>query len=124
MTYLSRFWLFIRAQHGAELRLLAAAICLSIGVPRLALTHAALPVAAHRFGEPQAWGWLFVVVGLALLVTCWRWRFTPAGRIIAGLGAVAFVGLAAATTGATSFGVDVSLACALAWEAGTANGHK
>lgn len=123
MTYLSRFWLFIRVQHGAELRLLAAAICLSIGFPRLEFAHHVLAFSPQRFGPPELWGWLFVVVGLALLVTCWRWRFTPAGRIIAGLGAVAFVGLASATTSATSLGVDFLLACALAWEAGTANGH-
>lgn len=123
MIYLSRFWRSIRVQHGAELRLLVAAISLSIGLPRLAFAHHVLPFAAHRFGQPEAWGWLFVAIGIVLLTTSYRWRLTPAGRIAAGIGAVSFVALAAASTSATSVMVDLSLACALAWEAGTQNGH-
>lgn len=123
MTYVSRLWRAVRVLHGAELRLLVAAIALAVGVPRIAALHTALPFAAHRFGTPETWGWVFAVLGLALLVTSYRWRLTPVGRIIAGIGAVSFVALMAASTSATSVGVDFSLACALAWEAGTANGH-
>lgn len=120
---IGRAWNGVRVPRGSELRLLAAAICLSVGVPRLPLAHQVLAFAPHRFGEPEAWGVLFVLGGLALLATCYRGRLSVAGRIVAGLGSVAFVALAAATVSATSWGVDVSMAAALAWEAGT-NGRQ
>lgn len=116
---IGRAWNRVRVPRGAELRLLAAAICLAVGLPRLPLAHELLAFAPHRFGEPEAWGVLFVLGGLALLATCYRGRLSTAGRLTAGVMAVSFVGLAAATVSATSWGVDVSLAAALAWEAGT-----
>lgn len=116
---IGRAWNRVRVPAGSELRLLAAAICLAVGLPRLPLVHDLLAFAPHRFGEPAAWGMLFVLGSLALLVTCYRGRLSLAGRVIAGIGSVAFVALAAATVSATSWGVDITLAVALAWEAGT-----
>lgn len=116
---IGRAWNRVRVPVGSELRLLAAAICLAVGLPRLPLVQDLLSFAPHRFGGPEAWGLLFVLGGLALLVTCYRGRLSLAGRVAAGLGSVAFVALAAATTSATSLGVDLSMAAALAWEAGT-----
>lgn len=116
---ISRAWSRVRMPPGSELRLLVAAICLAVGLPRLPLVHDLLAFAPQRFGEPAAWGLLFVLGGLALLATCYRGRLSLAGRVAAGIGSVAFVALAAATTSATSFGVDLLMAAALAWEAGT-----
>lgn len=109
----------VRVAQGAELRLLAAMISLSVGLPRLPLVADLFSFAPHRFGEAEAWGVLFALGGLALLATCYRGRLRAAGRITAGLMAVSYVALASATLSATSFGVDVSLAVALMWEAGT-----
>ena len=114
-----RAWRRVRVPPGSELRLLAAAICLSVGLPRLPLVQDLLSFGPQRFGDPEAWALLFVLGGLALLITCYHGRLSLAGRVTAGIGAVAFVALAAATSSATSFGVDVSMAMALAWEAGT-----
>lgn len=115
-----RAWRRVRVPPGSELRLLAAAICLPVGLPRLPVVQEGLfSFAPHRFGEPEGWGILFVLSGLALLVTCYRGRLNLIGRIVAGIGSVLFVALAAATVSATSLGVDVSFAAALAWEAGT-----
>lgn len=116
---IGRAWSRVRVPHGSELRLLAAAISLAVGLPRLPLAHELLPFGPQRFGEPEAWGLVFVLGGLALLATCYHGRLSLAGRAAAGIGAVAFVALAAATASATSFGVNVSMAVALAWEAGT-----
>jgi hypothetical protein len=119
MTAVARLWRWIRVPRGAELRLLAAMITLSVGVPRLPGIADLFSFAPHRFGDPETWGVLFAVGGVALAATCYRGRRSAVGRIIAGIGAVCYVALAAATVSATSWGVDMSLALALAWEAGT-----
>lgn len=116
---IGRAWRRVRVPPGSELRLLVAAICLAVGLPRLPLVQDLLAFAPHRFGDPEAWGVLFVLGGLALLTTCYRGRLSVVGRVVAGMGSVAFVALAAATVSATSWGVDLSMAAALAWEAGT-----
>ncbi|MCB0200881.1 MAG: hypothetical protein KDI03_12500 [Anaerolineae bacterium] len=123
MTYLSRFWRRIRVKEGAELRLLAAMIMLSVGVPRLPFIHDTVLFSAQKFGQPQAWAYVFIALGLLMLITCWRGRLTPFGRTIAGLSAISFTALAAASTSATGFGVDVSFVVALMWEAGTSHGN-
>ena len=116
---ISRAWRWVRVPVGSELRLLAVAICMAVGLPRLPLVQDVLSFAPHRFGDADAWALLFVALGLALWATCYRGRLSLAGRVVAGVGAVSFVALAAATVSATSFVVDLSLATALAWEAGT-----
>lgn len=52
-------------------------------------------------------------IGVGLLVTSYKWRTTISGRIIASIGFVAWVGLAAATSSTTSVLIDFTVAVIL-----------
>ncbi len=54
----------------------------------------------------ETFGWLFLLVGLALLATAGRWRLILRGRLAALAALVAWSVLAAATTSTTSRLID------------------
>lgn len=109
---------YLYPPSGREVRRLVAVMTLAVGLPRLPLVHDILPFAAHRFGEPAAFGVICTLAGLLLLVTAYE-RRTVWGRLAAVLGVVTWVTLAATTVSATSLLIDLAVAASLLMEAGT-----
>lgn len=103
----------------AKMRWLAAGIALSVGVPRLPVVHDVMNFGVQRFGSSDVWGWVLTLLGVMLLVTCYRWRLHIFGRMVALVGLVLFAGLIWSTQSDTSKGVELFAFIALLWEAGT-----
>lgn len=100
---------------GVQVRRLLAWMMLAAGVPRLPGLSDVLPVGRLRAGDPEMMGVVLLLVGVLMLATCYRWRLTLFGRMTAALSFACWVTLAAVTTSATSFMVDLGMAaCALA----------
>lgn len=110
---------YVLPPRGQEVRRLAALLTLAVGIPRLPLVHDILPFASQRFGPPELFGVLCTMVGLLLLVTAYGLRLTILGRLVAVLGFVTWVTLAASTTSATSFLIDAVVAASMLVETGT-----
>lgn len=97
-----------------QLRLVVAIFTLWVGIPRLVPGTVFGPL---RFADPAIYGVVMTVVGVALLVTCYNgYSRTIAGKTIAGIGFVSWSMLAAATTSATSFGFNITIAVILLTE--------
>ncbi len=109
---------YLYPPSGREVRRLVAVMTLAVGLPRLPLVHELFPFAAHRFGDPAAFGVICTLAGLLLLVTAYD-RRTGWARLAAVLGVVTWVTLAAATVSATSLLIDLAVAASLLMEAGT-----
>lgn len=112
-------WRFLYPPSGKEVRRLVAILTLAVGFPRLSFVHDLFPFAPQRFGEPEMFGVLCTIVGLLLLVTAYKWRLTILGRLVAVLGFVTWITLAAATISATSLLIDLAVALSLLWEIGS-----
>lgn len=101
------------------MRRLVALLTLAIGLPRLPLMETIFSFAPQRFGPPELYGVVCVLVGLLLLATAYERRLTIWGRLAAALGFVTWVTLAVATVSATSLLIDLAVAASLLMEAGT-----
>jgi hypothetical protein len=89
-------------------RRLIAWLTLAVALPRLPLFEPSLSMAVYPLGilPQETFGWLFLLVGLALLATAGRWRLILRGRLAALAALVAWSVLAAATTSTTSRLID------------------
>lgn len=110
---------YLKPPHGCQVRRLTAALTLAVGVPRLPVFATAPSVDLLRFVAPWVYGVMLTALGLALLVTSYRGRLSLAGRLTAALGFAAWVMLAAATSSATSWLVNVAVASTLLAEVWT-----
>lgn len=114
-------WRYLHPPCGKEVRRLVAILTLAVGIPRLPIIHDAFPFGEHRFGEPELFGVLCAIVGILLLVTAYKWRLQLLGRLVAVLGFVTWITLAAATVSSTSLLIELAVALSLLWEIGTLN---
>lgn len=105
--------------RGREVRRLIAVLTLAVGLPRLPLAGDLFTFAQQRLVSPEAFGVICTLIGILLLMTAYERRLTLAGRLVAALGFVTWVTLAAATTSATSLLIDLAVALSLLMEAGT-----
>lgn len=97
---------------GHAVRKMAAMLTLAVGLPRLPMFDAVY--SPLRFMEPWVYGIVMTVLGLALYITSFGCgRLTVAGRVIAAIGFTMWIVLAAATSSATSFLVDLVVASVL-----------
>lgn len=110
---------YVKPPHGCEVRRLAAALTLAVGVPRLPIFAQTPTFDPLRFVAPWVYGVMLTALGLALLVTSYRGRLSVPGRLTAALGFAAWVMLAAATSSATSWLVNVAVASTLLAEVWT-----
>ena len=102
--------------HGSEVRKFAGWASLWVGIPRLLNQNDSLysPLA---FADPWVYGILMTILGVALLLTaCSRRRRTIYSKVIAGIGFVAWMLLAAATASQTSLGFSLTVAASLLME--------
>lgn len=118
---MSRARRYLKPPCGRQVRRLAAALTLAVGVPRLPLFDGTEVVyTALRFVDPWVYGVMMTALGLALLATAYGgWRLRPWGRLVAALGFAAWVMLAAATSSATSLLINLAVASVLLAEVWT-----
>jgi len=114
----ARAWVrhYVYPPTGHQVRRLIAMISLAVGLPRLPGVAELFAFAPHRFGEPEFFGFILTAVGIALMFTSYHGRLTVYGRMVAGLGFVAWVTLAAATLSVTSLLIDVTISASLFFE--------
>lgn len=102
--------------RGNDVRRLVAWITLAVAIPRLPFVPSS-PVVYPLGILPQAtFGWLCLVVGVALWATCGRWRLRARGRIVALLALLLWSVLAAATSSRTSLLIDIIIMYAMIGE--------
>ena len=92
-----------------RVRFVAALITLAVAVPRLPVFDAWI-VAPLGFFVPSVYAYILLPLGLALVVTSYRWRTHWAGRLVAMLSFVAWVTLAFASSSVTSIAIDAIFA--------------
>lgn len=109
---------WLRPFRGWDVRRMAAAFTLAVAIPRLPFWPTQPTVNPLRFLPPEAFGWLCLVVGIALVITAGRRRCRVSGRLVALAGLVLWGLLAGATNSATSFWVDITIAYAMLGEIG------
>jgi hypothetical protein len=92
-----------------RVRFVAALATLAVAVPRLPVFDA-LIVAQLGFFVPSVYAYLLLPLGLALVVTSYRWRLHWVGRLVALLGFVAWVTLVFAASSVTSIAINAIMA--------------
>ena len=111
----------IAPPHGMQVRRLVTFMTLAIAVPRIlqALPFGMSLVWLH----PSLYGWMFLALAVALMITSWRGRFSVPGRMIAAAGAILYAIAAAdaASRSTTSMLVNLAMAYALLGEAASIN---
>jgi hypothetical protein len=109
----------LRPFRGRDVRVMCAMFTLAVALPRLPLWPGAQPtVNPLRLLPPEVFGWICLVLGIALLLTSGRWRCRFVGRSVAFAGLLVWALLAGATTSATSFLIDIIIAYAMFGEIG------
>ena len=101
----------LKPKQCAVPRFIAAWFTLWVGIPRLPFFDASF--SPLKFIDPWIYGVIMTTIGAGLLITSYKWRTAIAGRIIASIGFVAWIGLAVATTSATSVLIDFTIATIL-----------
>lgn len=109
-----RRWL--RPFCGEEIRRLVAAITLAVALPRLPVWPSTPAVQPLQLLPQEAFGWITLVAGLALLATSGHWRLRVVGRLTALMVFSVWALLAAAATSSTSILIDLLIMYALLGE--------
>ncbi len=120
-----RLWQFLRPMRGCDVRRLVAWLTLAVALPRLPGFPGGAP-AVYPLGilPQEAFGWLFLAVGIGLLVTGGRWRHRVRGRLVALLAFLAWSVILAATTSWTSRLLDAAVMWALLGEISAGQGDE
>lgn len=92
-----------------RVRFVAALITLAVAVPRLPVFSAWI-VAPLGFFVPAVYAYMLLPLGLALVVTSYRWRVQWVGRLVAMLSFVAWVTLTFAASSVTSIAISAIMA--------------
>jgi hypothetical protein len=87
-----------------------------VALPRLPFFPGEPAVNPLRILPPEAFGWLCLVLGIALLATAGKWRYRFRGRLVAFIGLSIWALLAGATNSTTSMIIDVTIMFALLGE--------
>ena len=101
----------LKPKQCAVPRFIVAWFTLWVGIPRLPFFDASF--SPLKFIDPWIYGVIMTTIGIGLLITSYKWRTAIAGRIIASIGFVVWIGLAVATTSATSVLIDFTIAVIL-----------
>jgi hypothetical protein len=112
----ARLWALIRPFRGCDVRRLVAALTLAVALPRLPIFPMSASMVVYPLGilPQETFGWLFLVVGVALLATCSHaCRLRLRGRLVALAALLAWSVLAAATTSTTSRLLDAAIMWAM-----------
>jgi hypothetical protein len=118
-TKFHRLLYAVRPFRGEDVRRIAAYFTLGVALPRLPLWPGAAPtVNPLRFLPPEVFGWITLILGIALLLTNGRQRHRFRARLVAFVGLLVWAFLAGATNSATSFIIDITVAYALLGEIG------
>lgn len=106
-------WALVGPFRGDQVRRLVGFLTLAVALPRLPFSPA--PPIVYPLGilPQEAFGWIFLIVGLALLATNGRHRVRLRGRLAALAAFVAWSILAAATTSVTSMLIDAVIMYAM-----------
>jgi hypothetical protein len=92
-----------------RVRFLVALITLTVAVPRLPMLDF-LPSAPLGLLVPAVYAYTLLPLGLALVVTSYRWRVHWAGRLVAMLSFVSWVTLTFAALSVTSIAINAIMA--------------
>lgn len=99
----------ITPPYCGRVRLVVAAITLTVAIPRLPFL-APVNVAELGFFVPAVYAYILLPLGVALVVTSYRWRLHWVGRLMAVLGFAAWVTLAFAASSVTSIAINIIMA--------------
>ena len=109
----------MRPFRGRDVRVMVALFTLAVALPRLPFWPGSTPtVNPLRFLPAEAFGWITLALGIALLLTAGRWRTKMAGRLVAFVGLIVWALLAGATFSITSRAIDIIIAYAMLGEIG------
>lgn len=109
----------LRPFRGDDVRRICALFTLGVAIPRLPIWAGMQPaVNPLRFLPPEAFGWITLALGIALLLTNGKQRYRFRGRMTAFVGLFVWALLAGATTSVTSLIIDVTVMYAMLGEIG------
>lgn len=112
----------LRPSRGSDVRRLCATFTLAVALPRLPLWDVMPPVSVLGLLPAAAYGWLFMVLGIALLATNGRWRTRLSGRLVAFVALVLWGVLLGGTTSITSIIINLAVMWAMVGEIGASEG--
>jgi len=117
MTVKAKVLHALRPFRGDDVRRICAVFTLAVAIPRLPFWSGDAPaVNPLRFLSPEAFGWLTLVLGIALLLTNGRLRYRVSGRLVALGGLLVWALLAGATSSITSLIIDITVMYAMLGE--------
>jgi hypothetical protein len=108
----------LRPFRGPDVRRMCAFFTLAVAIPRLPLWETAPMFSPLTILPPAAFGWITLVLGVALLATNGPRRHLFYGRLVAFVGLVVFGILTGATTSVTSMIINVGVMWAMVGEIG------
>lgn len=108
----------LRPFRGDDVRRICALFTLAVALPRLPFYADPPAVNPLRFLPPEAFGWITLALGIALLVTNGRLRYRISGRMVAFAGLLIWALLAGATNSITSLIIDITVMYAMLGEIG------
>ena len=107
----------LRPPRGRDVRVICALFTLAVALPRLPVWPGITPsVNPLTILPPEMFGWLTLLLGVALLATAGRWRTHVAGRLVAFVGLLIWALLAGATASITSMLIDIIICYAMIGE--------
>lgn len=115
---MDRLIALLRPFRGTDVRRMCAFMTLAVAIPRLPLYD--FPPSVNPLGllPPAVFGWLTLVLGIALLATNGPRRHKMSGRLVAFIGLVIWAILTGATSSVTSMIIDVAIMWAMVGEIG------
>jgi hypothetical protein len=117
MTVKAKVLHALRPFRGDDVRRICAIFTLAVAVPRLPMWPGPAPtVNPLRFLPPEAFGWICLALGIALLLTAGRHRFRVRGRLMAFFGLLVWALLFGATNSVTSQIIDLTVMWAMLGE--------
>jgi hypothetical protein len=109
----------LRPFRGRDVRVMCAWFTLAVALPRLPIWPGAAPtVNPLRYLPPEVFGFITLVLGIALLATNGPCRYRFIGRLTAFVGLLVWSLLAGATTSVTSLIINVTIMWAMVGEIG------
>jgi len=118
MTVKAKFFHALRPFRGDDVRRICALFTLAVAIPRLPFYAEAPTVNPLRFLPPEAFGWITLALGIALLLTNGHQRYRFGGRMVAFAGLLIWALLAGATNSITSLIIDITVMYAMLGEIG------
>jgi hypothetical protein len=118
MTAKAKLLHALRPFRGDDIRRICALFTLAVALPRLPFYASQPVVNPLRFLPFEAFGWITLALGIALLLTNGKQRHRLSGRVVAFAGLLIWALLAGATTSVTSLIIDLTVMYAMLGEIG------